>query len=229
MGHVFLFLCVSHICFLFFFYTGHFEYYFATHEIWFLFFLGFIFVLLVVVNINLVNLLNWFLKVRIPFHVCSPSVLACTCCLHRPWGLASGESLSICLSFLGMCTAMHMPVDFYIPRKMPEHFKMPVGFHPPVVLSKLVDESEFDLPVFTSLGSCDVTRCPWLFLMNTLGIELFTLSRFQVKSNKKSPLNGAYLGVFPKNSNSKYFLGAGLFRKPQTRSAPASGFWLAHL
>lgn len=170
------------------------------------------------------NLLNLFLKVDHPFHVCSPSVLACTCCLHGPWRSASGERLGLCLSFLGMHAAIHMPVDFYIPSNMSEHFKVPVDFHPPVFLSKLVDENVFDLPVFTPLGSCDVTRCLWLFLTNVLGIGLFTLSTFQVKSNKNKSCEWGFFRGLPENSNSNYFLGAGLFRKPQT-----SGFWLAHL
>lgn len=87
--------------------------------------------------------------------------------------VSQGETRTLFGSFLGMYAALHVWVVFWIPGNISK-FSKPLVWtsHSPSFPFKIFSQFLFSPTGITASGSSVLSNCCWLFLTNTLSIEL---------------------------------------------------------
>lgn len=84
---------------------------------------------------------------------------AFTSCIHRASRSVQVRDSALLRSFLGLCTALHMCVAFYIPRNISKFCKAPCGHCvPPIFLLRFLNQFPFSAAGVTASGSCSIKQ-----------------------------------------------------------------------
>lgn len=123
--------------------------------------------------------------------------------------------------FLGMHTALHMCMAFFIPKNVPA-FQSPWWTSHSVDLPfKFLARSYFAQLVWQPQATMMLNNCHWLFSANALRIGLFWQSNLQVRSN--DDCKHGFSRKLRVRSGSDIDLEMGVFGKFKIKSVPSSG------
>lgn len=140
------------------------------------------------------------------------SALAFTYCLHRT--SRSTRSESFLRSFLGMCSALHVHVDFKIPKNISELFKASWTHSPDFSFQNLRSASSLPQLVLPPQEAVPSNSDCFQWQIYALKIGLFLLSKLWVRSKKGESSEWGFSRDMPDRSNSD--LRMGLWGSPQT-------------